>query len=81
MLIYDVVKIWKQKIFIFAIVFFVLGIALAIHANLNTYLDSAGYLHETLSTPLSVLCLLLGVGLLGISCIRFLFLKHTWVQP
>lgn len=72
---YDVVKIWKQKTFIVAIGLFILGVVFAIHANLTTYMDSEGYLHESLSTPLSVLCLLLGIGLLVISCIQVVCLK------
>lgn len=66
-------KIWQQKIFRFAIVFLSLGMIFAIHANLTTYMDSEGYLHETLSTPLSAFCFLVGMGFLLISLIRFLF--------
>ncbi|RXQ97652.1 DUF3955 domain-containing protein [Ancylomarina salipaludis] len=63
-----------MKIFWIGIIVFALGIALRIQANLSTYVDNEGVMHESFSTPLSFFFAILGIILLIISL--FINLKN-----
>lgn len=66
----------KKKIFWAGIILIVIGVAFGIHANLSTYMDNEGVIHENFSTPLSAFFTMIGFILLIIGLAVYFFKKR-----
>ncbi len=61
----------KLKTFKTGVIMLIFGIAFGIHANLRTYVDNEGFLHESFSTPMSAILVITGIILLVASSLIF----------
>ena len=66
----------KLKTFWTGIIAIAMGIAFGIHANLSTYMDSEGVIHDTFSTPLSAILIAIGIILLISDILIYFFTKN-----
>jgi protein-S-isoprenylcysteine O-methyltransferase Ste14 len=55
--------------------FVVVGVIFGVYANMSTFIDSQGVLHENFSTPLSAIFVVLGLLLFVIGLLLFIFNK------
>ena len=67
----------KNKLLKISVITIVLGIIFGIHANVSTYMDQEGVLHENFSTPLSAMLILAGLTFLIIGIILHFIKKKS----